>query len=103
MPKKAGIPQPRPMTRAEVREFRKAGLDPITWDDVTNNRMQEMIDWVLDNIYADYDLENEDYPDCVELVTETHNLTYGRKTEVKNSSTSGPGLPETEQSTAETA
>lgn len=102
---------PRPMTRDEMKAFRAAEMDPSFWakkqaDAIagaasqeeavqaiiaqtignTAQRTAEMIDWILDNIYAEYDFSGTPYPDCMELANQTYRLTMGAKpAELKNS------------------
>lgn len=104
MGKKTGLPEARAMTMSEIRELRKAGFDPAfsESEDAAGKKMCEMVDWIADNIYSDYDLDAIPYPEIVKLGVATYNLTYGRETEIKNFSTSGTGRQE-EQNTAETA
>lgn len=103
--------RPRPMTRDEMRAFRAADMDPALWAtkraaaiagaaneeeaaraimaqtiDDTAQQTAAMVDWILDNIYSDYDFGGTAYPDCVELAGQTYRLTMGAKPdELKNS------------------
>lgn len=103
--------RPRPMTRDEMRAFRAADMDPALWAtkraaaiagaaneeeaaraimaqaiDDTAQQTAAMVDWILDNIYAEYNFSGTPYPDCVELAGQTYRLTMGAKPdELKNS------------------
>ena len=75
----------RVMTRAQVRELRKAGHDiAFSGADVTTAETFEMIDWILDNVYADCETDTLPYNELVKLATATYHDTYGKGDEAKN-------------------
>lgn len=107
------LPKPRPMTRAEARAIQAAGLDPrstrpilakakkvIDLNDDDENKAMEMLeeidaineinekirDWILDNVYKDYNFDNTPLPDCRKLADETYKLTYGASPEEEKNS-----------------
>lgn len=81
------MPKVRAMTRRQRKQMELAGFNVL---DVENEERAgqtlKMFDWILDNVYADVDLD--DYPngDCMRLATDTFLLAMGRLTdEAKNS------------------
>jgi hypothetical protein len=71
------MPKARALTRAEIKALREAGLDPaFRADDLTMKVNAEMVDWMLDHVYRDFDFANTPYSSCLELATRTYQLTY---------------------------
>ncbi len=80
------LPQPRALTRDEIKALRAAGLDPaFTENDVTMKLNTDMVDWILDNIYKDFSFANLPYSDCLKLATKSYQMTYSVASEEKNS------------------
>ena len=71
------VPQARPLTRGEVKKLREANLDPAFHeDDLTMKVNAEMVDWILENIYPDFNFDNNPYSSCLKLATDVYQLTY---------------------------
>lgn len=79
-----GMPSVRSMTRKQIKSLRASALDPAMNPNMTSAKIAEMVDYILDNIYADFDSENASYEKLVELAMHTHQKAYGRYNEVKN-------------------
>lgn len=94
-PKHPALPKARSMTRKERKAFLAAGADPgvfrRTGDSDTDNPAlveltEKMVDWILENIYPDYDFDDVPNGECVRLAQETYALTMGVNPEqLKNS------------------
>lgn len=107
------FPKPRPMTRAEVKAIQAAGLDPrstrailvkaknimdlpeddeakaleVLEDiDAVSELNEKIVDWILDNVYKDYDFDNAPFPECKQLANETYRLTFGGTPEEEKNS-----------------
>ena len=93
MDKTNGLPQARAMTRKELKAFRAAGLDPVfitPREDISILRFSaESNDWILDNLYGGYDLDDAPCDVLAKLCEDTFTRTYGIKgradAETKNS------------------
>lgn len=91
--KKLQIPEPRAMTREEVKKFRASGFDPVFMDHekkVSPIRLTaEMNDWILDNVYQGYTLDTIPCDKLNDLCHSTFRKTYGlqipENDETKNS------------------
>lgn len=85
----------RSMTKKEITELRKAGLDPAVQDNADDRKMArvsvEMVDYILEKVYPGHDFDNEPYDECVALATKTYRKSMGDEEEVKNSRNTGPG------------
>ena len=107
------FPKPRPLTRAEAKALKAAGLDPqstrpillkakkivdlpdddeekalemLEEIDAINDLNEKIRDWILDNVYTNYNFDNAPLPDCRKLADETYRLTFGvTPAEEKNS------------------
>lgn len=92
---RSALPQARSMTRRERKAFLAAGADPgvfrRTGDSETDNPAlielnEKMVDWILENIYPDYNFDDTPNGDCIKLAQDTYALTMGVKPEaLKNS------------------
>lgn len=107
------FPKARPLTRLEAKAIQTAQLDPrstrpillkakkiVDLPDDDEERAMEMMeeidavnelndeiqDWILDNVYKDYDFDSTPLPDCRRLADETYKLTYGASTEEEKNS-----------------
>lgn len=84
------VPQARAMSRQELKAFRAAGLDPVFFEITEDNQLSFLKitalgnDWILDNVYKEYDFEEVPNNQLVELAEKTFRLTYGLEKEVKN-------------------
>lgn len=47
---------------------------------------EKIEDWILDNVYVDYNFDNAPLPDCRKLANETYRLTYGAEPEEEKNS-----------------
>lgn len=75
----------RQLKRSHIKALRAAELDPMTLGDAaTLTKNAEMVEWILDNVYGDLDLENINYSDLVKLATDTYRRAYGGGEETKN-------------------
>ncbi len=75
----------RALTVKEVRELRKAGLDPaFAKKDESADVTAGMIDWILEHIYAGQIPDDMPYNEALRIATDTYAETYGREREVKN-------------------
>ena len=81
------MPAVRNMTRRQMKQMKAAGFNPLDVDSADQaGTTLDMFDWILDNIYADVDLD--DYPngECMRLAADTFKLAMGQPTEeAKNS------------------
>ena len=82
--KKNELPPIKSMTRKQLRKLRDEGLDPMMKPDMTNKDVAVMTDYILDNIYSEYNFDDIDNEKLIELATKTHLKTYGRLEEIKN-------------------
>jgi len=74
-----------PMTRGQVRSMRRAKLDPAQLTgDVTVEAVEKTEDWILENVYPEYDFDDLPNNDVSELIQETYLKTFGKEKEVKN-------------------
>lgn len=77
----------RAMTRKQVKAMRKAGHDMVFsghQEGQDNKAMFDMVDWILDNVYGDVQLDDLPYGELVQLALKTYNRAYGGGEEVKN-------------------
>ena len=75
----------RALTVKEVRELRKAGLDPaFAKGGDAANTTAGMVDWVLEHIYAGQIPDDMPYNEALRIATDTYAMTYGREAEAKN-------------------
>ncbi len=75
----------RSLTVKEMRELRKAGLDPAFANKESGiDATTGMVDWILDNIYGDQITDDMPYSEAFRVATDTYAMTYGRESEVKN-------------------
>lgn len=77
----------RAMTRKQIKAMRKAGHDMVfsgQQEDQDNKAMFDMVDWILDNVYGDVQLDDLPYGELVQLALKTYNKAYGGGEEVKN-------------------
>ena len=83
--KTQSVIQIRSLTVKEVRELRKAGLDPaFAKKDESADVTAGMIDWILEHIYAGQIPDDMPYNEALRIATDTYAKTYGRESEVKN-------------------
>ena len=83
--KAQNVIQIRSLTVKEVRELRKAGLDPaFAKKDESADVTTGMIDWILEHIYAGQIPGDMPYNEALRIATDTYVKTYGREREVKN-------------------
>ena len=87
-PKKSAVPEARAMTRRQWLAFRDSGVDP-QYADVTDVskllRLQaDAYDWILNNVYADENLDDLPMDQLNLLAENTYRKTYGRPETEKN-------------------
>ena len=73
----AGLPMPRSLNRGQVKKVREEDLDPITGSKGDSDKMITLMDWILDNVYAEHVTDETDYALALELAVATYELTYG--------------------------
>ena len=75
----------RSLTVREVREMRKAGLDPaFAKKEDSADTTAGMVDWVLGHVYAGQIPDDMPYNEALRIAMDTYAKTYGREREVKN-------------------
>ncbi len=74
----------RALTRGQVKELRKAGLDLVYLGKAEKNDMVELCEWILDNVYADVNTDDIPYDEALDLATATYKRTYGKEEASKN-------------------
>lgn len=96
------MPEVRSMTRKQAKEFNAKGLNPMRNIDMiklykskeelspeealfTININDDMAEWILENIYPEYDFDNTDQKASDTLAAETYSKTFLGSVEVKNS------------------
>ena len=81
-------PPVRPLTRAEMKELRKQGLDPaileISSRTVAAQKTAELVDWILETVYPDLNFDALPYPQTVAIAMSVYKATYGTEEEEKN-------------------
>ncbi len=75
----------RPMTEEEVQRMREAGHDIMMQDELTTKSSILMFDWIVANVYGEYDFKKISYPNKIKLARTTFRLTYGLEEDEKNS------------------
>jgi hypothetical protein len=78
----------RSLTRKQRRELRNSNLDPAlikcpgeSEEDDARERFlltEDMIDWILENVYSDYDFDDVPNQECMKLALDTYTLAMGR-------------------------
>lgn len=81
------VPAVRAMTRKQFKEMKAAGFDPLKVDQEEQaGSTLDMFDWILDNVYSDYNFEEYPNGECMRLAADTFKLAMGQPTEeAKNS------------------
>lgn len=97
------IPEIREMTRNQAKAFNAAGLNPMRNKDILKTSKNqndaevetvlvmislndEMEEWILENIYPEYDFGNTTYKKSEELALATYRKTFmPEEAEIKNS------------------
>lgn len=81
------MPAVRAMTRRQMKQMKAAGFNPLEVDNEEQaGKTLDMFDWILDNIYSDYDLDEYPNGECMRLAADTFKLAMGQPTEeAKNS------------------
>ena len=67
------------MTRKQVKDLRKAGLDLVLLGEADKTKTIEALEWVFDHVY-----EELSYREMIRIATKTFEKTYGTDAEVKN-------------------
>jgi hypothetical protein len=83
------MPQVRAMTRRQVKQMRAAGfnlLGIVVSAEEEPEKVEDLLEWILVNIYSDIDLDDFPNGDCMRLARDTLMLAVGNPTdEAKNS------------------
>ena len=75
----------RSLTVKEVRELRKAGLDPaFAKKEDSADATAGMVDWILEHVYTEQIPAHMPYNEALRIAMDTYAKTYGRENEVKN-------------------
>ncbi len=84
---KVSMPAVRAMTRRQMKQMKEAGFNPLEVDNEEQaEKTLDMFDWILDNVYSDYDLDEYPNGGCMRLAADTFRLAMGQPTEeAKNS------------------
>jgi hypothetical protein len=94
------MPEVRTMTRKQAKEFNAKGLNPLrnvemiqkihkeNWDPEDSlfslKLNDDMAEWILGNVYPEFDFDNADQKLSDALAVETYNKTFVSNAEVKN-------------------
>lgn len=73
----------RVMSYKQIKALRKAGLDPAYFG-VDGAKSSEMVDYILENIYPEYDFDSCGYDEIFELGMATYRRCFGAPEETKN-------------------
>ena len=73
----------REMNRKQMKEHRKAGFDPV-FGAVNGEKNANMVEWILDNVYKDCDLDEHPYHELVVLEAGTLRLSMGGPAAIRN-------------------
>lgn len=73
----------RDMDRAAIKGLRAAGLDPA-FVEMDAQKTSDMIDWILDNVYADTDFAGVAYYKLSDLAIKTYRKAVGGPEAIKN-------------------
>lgn len=83
--KTQNVIQIRSLTVKEVRELRKAGLDPaFVKKEDSADATAGMVDWILEHVYTGQIPADMPYNEALRIAMDTYAKTYGRESEVKN-------------------
>lgn len=72
------------MDRNQIKELRKAGLDPAYNDAKDAKSTADMVDWILDNIYPGIDFSGVPYHKVMMLAANTYKKAMGGEEAIKN-------------------
>lgn len=94
------MPEARTMTRRQAKEFNAKELNPLRniemiqkvrkeeWDAEDSlfslKLNDDMVEWILGNVYSEFDFDNADQKLSDALALETYNKTFVSNAEVKN-------------------
>lgn len=78
----------RSLTRKQRRELRNVNLDPAltkfpgeSEEDDDRERLlltEDMIDWMLENVYSDFNFDDVPNQECMKLALDTYTFAMGR-------------------------
>ncbi|MBQ7418166.1 MAG: hypothetical protein IJV18_08825 [Acidaminococcaceae bacterium] len=78
--------QIKSMTRGQIKELRKAGLDPARSEkELSAADVTDTMEWIFDNVYPE--LAGDDsipYDEVIRIGAETYAKSMGEKREIKN-------------------
>lgn len=73
------------MTRKQVKDLRKAGLDLVLLGEADKTKTIEALEWVFDHVYPELADDDElSYREMIRIATKTFEKTYGTDAELKN-------------------
>lgn len=75
--------QVRDLDYAQVKQLRKAGLDPA-FTTLDTTKSAELIDWIIERVYADLDFKDVAFYKVADLAYKTYRQTMGGPEEIKN-------------------
>lgn len=74
----------RDMDRKQVKALREAGLDPA-FVEMNGQKTADLIDWIIDHIYPDVELDGVPYYKITQLAMDTYRRAMSGPEAVKNS------------------
>ena len=75
--------QVRDLDYAQVKQLRKAGLDPA-FTTLDTTKSAELIDWIIERVYADLDFKGVAFYKVADLAYKTYRQAMGGPEEIKN-------------------
>lgn len=78
--------QIKSMTRGQIKELRKAGLDPAkTEKTLSAADVTDTMEWIFDTVYPELaDDDSIPYEDVIRIGSETYAKSMGNQREIKN-------------------
>lgn len=78
------LPEIKSMTYAQIKAMRKKNMDMTVNGADGINSTAELVDYIMETIYPDFDAANVPYHVIVKFAMNTFNMTYGGPEAVKN-------------------
>lgn len=82
------LPQYRALTRKERKKMTEAGVNVyyvvINENDTIQKLYEQMTDWILDNVFPDFDFDDLDNGLCKAFATKCFGMTYSDNLAEKN-------------------
>lgn len=93
---KEDMPEVRVMKRAQKRKMRQDGMDLTAIQGSSDmaqgmNKLDDFVDYVLENVYPDYCFDSAENPWCLDLAMETYQESHVSEVLAKNLEMSGYG------------